>query len=97
MISLKGHHHHKDIILQWIRRHVAYALSSCNLEELMQKRGYTIDHSTLHRWIVRYASYIKKACRESKKKVGLMQCQFDLEAPVQKANNRLQASRHLCA
>jgi transposase-like protein len=41
---------------------VAYSLSYRDLEELMQERGYAVDHSTVHRWVVHYAPRIEKAC-----------------------------------
>jgi putative transposase len=50
MISFKGRHHQQDIILQCVRWYVAYSLSYRDLEELMQERGYTVDHSTVQRW-----------------------------------------------
>jgi len=39
MISFKGRHHQRDIILQCVRWYVAYSLSYRDLEELMQERG----------------------------------------------------------
>jgi putative transposase len=51
MISFKGHHQ-QGMILQCVRWYVAYSLSYRDLEELMQERGYEVDHSTIQRWIV---------------------------------------------
>ncbi|TNJ16249.1 hypothetical protein CF113_09910 [Aeromonas veronii] len=34
--------------------HLAYALSQCDLEEVMAERGILVDHSTLYRWIIRF-------------------------------------------
>jgi transposase-like protein len=45
MISFKGRHHQQDMILQCVRWYVAYGLSYRDLEELMQERGYAVDHS----------------------------------------------------
>ena len=59
MISFKGRHHQQDIILQCVRWYVAYSLSYRDLEELMQERGYAVDHSTVQRWVVHYAPRIK--------------------------------------
>jgi hypothetical protein len=47
MISFKGRHHQQEIILQCVRWYVAYSLSYRDLEELMQERGYAVDHSTI--------------------------------------------------
>jgi transposase-like protein len=70
MISFKGRHHQQNIILQCVRWYVAYSLSYRDLEELMQERGYTVDHSTVQRWVVHYAPRIEKAFRKNKKRVG---------------------------
>lgn len=71
MISFKGRHHQKDIILQCVRWYVAYSLSYRDLEELMQERGYAVDHSAIQRWVVHYAPRIEKAFRKNKKRTGL--------------------------
>ena len=70
MITFKGRQHQQDIILQCVRWYVAYSLSYRDLEELMQERGYAVDHSTIHRWVVHYAPRIEKAFRKNKKRVG---------------------------
>ena len=70
MISFKGRHHQQDMILQCVRWYVAYALSYRDLEELMQERGYAVDHSTVQRWVVHYAPRIEKAFRKNKKRTG---------------------------
>ena len=70
MISFKGRHHQQEIILQCVRWYVAYSLSSRDLEELMQERGYVVDHSTIQRWVVHYAARIEKAIRKNKKRAG---------------------------
>ncbi|MFT4729993.1 MAG: putative transposase [Granulosicoccus sp.] len=70
MISFKGRHHQQDIILQCVRRSVAYALSYLSLEELMHERGYAVDHSTVQRWVVHCAPRIEEAFRKNKKRVG---------------------------
>ncbi|MGI9289484.1 MAG: IS6 family transposase [Pseudomonadales bacterium] len=70
MISFKGRHHQQDIILQCVRWYVAYSLSYRDLEELMQERGYTVDHSTIQRWVVHYAPRVEKVFRQKKKQTG---------------------------
>jgi putative transposase len=49
MVSFKGAHFEKDIILTCVRWYVAYPLSYRQLEELMQERGVSVDHATIHR------------------------------------------------
>lgn len=70
MITFKGRHHQQELILQCVRWYVAYSLSYRDLEELMQERGYTVDHSTIQRWVVHYAPRIEKALRKAKKRTG---------------------------
>ena len=49
-ISFKGRHFQQDLILQSVRWYLAYALSYRDIEELMQERGFSVDHSTINRW-----------------------------------------------
>jgi putative transposase len=42
MISFKGAHFERDIILTCVRWYVAYPLSYRQLEELMQERGISV-------------------------------------------------------
>jgi transposase-like protein len=49
MITFKGAHFERDIILTCVRWYVAYPLSSRQLEELMQERGMSVDHATINR------------------------------------------------
>lgn len=50
MISFQGRHYKQEIIRQSVRWYVAYSLSYRDLEEMMQERCFTVDHSTIHRW-----------------------------------------------
>jgi putative transposase len=34
---------------------LAYSLSLRDLEEMMAERGISVDHATIHRWVVRYS------------------------------------------
>lgn len=70
MISFKGRHTPKAIILQCVRWYCAYSLSYRNIEEMMAERGLSIDHSTLNRWVVHYAPKLEKAFHNKKKKPG---------------------------
>jgi transposase-like protein len=70
MISFKGRHHQRDIILQCVRWYVAYSLSYRDLEELMQERGYAVDHSTVQRWVMHYAPPIEKTFRKNNSRAG---------------------------
>ena len=60
-----------DIMLLCVRWYVAYPLSLRNLEEMMQERGLFVDHSTIHRWIVKLVPVLEEAFRKRKRKRGI--------------------------
>jgi transposase-like protein len=70
MITFKGRHTPKPIILQCVRWYCSYALSYRNIEEMMAERGFLIDHSTLNRWVVHYAPKLEKAFHKKKRRAG---------------------------
>jgi putative transposase len=70
MISFKGKHFSKDIILMSVRWYCSYALSYREIEELMLERGVKIDHATLNRWVEEYAPLLLKEFKKKKKVVG---------------------------
>ncbi len=70
MIDFKGSHFEKEIILWGIRWYVAYPISYRQLEEMMGERGVPVDHSTLNRWVIRYAPEVEKQFRQHKRPVG---------------------------
>ena len=51
------------LILQCVRWYLRYALSYRNLEDMMRERGLCVDHTTIYRWVQRYAPEIDKRCR----------------------------------
>ena len=53
MMSFKGAHFVKDSILTCVRWYLAYPLSYRQVEELMEERGVSIDHATIHRWVLK--------------------------------------------
>ena len=71
MVQMKGMRFANEIILLCIRWYAAYALSDCNLEEMMQERGVSsVDHSTIGRWAIRFLPLPKKIFRRHKRPVG---------------------------
>ena len=70
MINFNGRHFQKDIILQSIRWYLSYALSYRDIEELMDERGFTVDHSTINRWVVYYSPQLEKEFRKKKIHTG---------------------------
>jgi transposase-like protein len=68
--AFKRLHYPSDVMAQCVRWYLAYALSLRNLEEMMAERGIIVDHSTLHRWIIRLVPLLDKAFRRHKRSVG---------------------------
>jgi transposase-like protein len=48
-VNFKGAHFPPDIILMGVRWYVAYPLRTRHVEELMQERGISVEHSTMNR------------------------------------------------
>jgi len=59
----KWRHHQSEIILLCVRWYLRYALSYRDLEEMMNERGLSVDHTTIYRWVQRYAPELEKRSR----------------------------------
>lgn len=59
----KWRHFEAEIILLCVRWYLRYALSYRDLEEMMLERGLHIDHTTIYRWVQRYAPELEQRCR----------------------------------
>jgi transposase, IS6 family len=59
----KWRHFQADIILCAVRWYLRYALSYRDVEELLRERGVWVDHTTVFRWVQRYAPELDKRCR----------------------------------
>jgi transposase, IS6 family len=59
----KWRHFQADIILCAVRWYLRYALSYRDVEELLRERGVAVDHTTVFRWVQRYAPELEKRCR----------------------------------
>ncbi len=64
MIEFKGSHFEKEVILWGVRWYVAYPMSYRQLEEMMEERGVEVDHSTLNRWVIKYAQLLEHAAAD---------------------------------
>ena len=56
-------HHESEIILLCVRWYLRYALSYRDLEEMMEERDLAVDHTTIYRWVQRYAPELEKRSR----------------------------------
>ena len=49
---------------------MAYPISYRQLEEMMKERGVIVDHSTLNRWVIKYAPEFEKQFRRHQRPVS---------------------------
>ena len=70
MLNFKGMRFPIDVILVCIRWYAAYPLSYRHLEEIMEERGVSVDHSSINRWAIRFLPLIEKMARKHKRPVS---------------------------
>jgi IS6 family transposase len=68
--SFKWRHFEPTIILLCVRWYCRYQLSYRDVAEMMRERGLEVDHSTVFRWVQRYAPEINKRIRQHLKMSG---------------------------
>jgi len=56
----KGRHFEQEIIVLCVRWYLRYKLSYRDMAEMMAERGLSISHTTILRWVQRYASEFDK-------------------------------------
>ena len=69
MLAAKGIRFPIDVILVCIRWYAAYPLSYRHLEEMMEERGVSVDHSFINRWAIRFLPLLEKVFRKHKRAV----------------------------
>ena len=62
MNPFKGRHFQRDIILWAVRWYRKYGISYRELQEMLAERGVNVDHSTIYRWVQRYAPEMENGC-----------------------------------
>ncbi len=68
--SFKWRHFEPEINLLCVRWYCKYQLSYLDVEEMIEERGLSVDHSTVFRWVQRYTSEINKGIRPHLKLSG---------------------------
>ncbi len=63
MSDFKGRHFEGEIVLWAVRWYCRYGVSYRDLEQVIGERGVSVDHSTIYRWVQRYAPEIEKRLR----------------------------------
>src|SRR5919112_1404132 len=66
----KWRHYAPDVILLCVRWYCRFQLSYRDVEEMMRERELEVDHSTVFRWVQRYAPEINKRVRQHLKMGG---------------------------
>jgi transposase-like protein len=57
----RGRHFDREVIILWVRWYLRYNLSFRDLVEMMSERGLHLAHTTILRWVQRYApEFIKR-------------------------------------
>src|SRR5882762_8079565 len=64
----RGRHFEDEIIVLCLRWYLRYSLSYRDLEEMMAERGLSLDHSTIARWVLRYAPILSRRIRGEMRK-----------------------------
>ena len=70
MLNFKGMRFPIKVILVCIRWYVAYPLSYRRLEEMMEERVVSVNHSSINRWAIRFLPLVEKMARKHKRPVG---------------------------
>jgi transposase-like protein len=65
----KGRHFDRSVIPLCVRWYLAYSLSLRDLEEMMAERGVSVDHATVHRWVIRYSPELLERFNRRKRAV----------------------------
>jgi putative transposase len=68
-VCFKGAPFPQDMIPTSGRWDVAYPLSPRQVEELMEERGVSVDHSTVNRWVIIYSPQLEEAFHRRKRPV----------------------------
>ena len=63
MNDFKGRHFTGEVILWAVRWYCRYGISYRDLEEMLSERGIDVDHTTIYRWVQRYAPEMEKRLR----------------------------------
>ena len=64
-----GRHFDRSVILLCVRWYLVYNLSPRDLEEMMAERGLSVDHSSVHRWVVRFSPELLERFNRHKRSV----------------------------
>lgn len=58
-----GRHFPREVILWAVRWYCRYGVSYRDLEGMMTERGVPVDHTTIYRWVQKYALELDRQIR----------------------------------
>jgi IS6 family transposase len=59
----KWRRHRGELILLCVRWYLVFTLSYRQLERLLREQGWTVDHTSIFRWVQRYSPELAARCR----------------------------------
>lgn len=69
-MNVSRRHFLKKVVLTAVRWYLTYPLSYRQVEELLFERGVRVDHTTIYRWVIRYAAELHGQFMGRHHKVG---------------------------
>lgn len=63
MNAFKGRYFEGEIVLWAVRWYCRYGVSYRDPEQMMAERGVRVDHTTIYRWVQRYAPEMEQRLR----------------------------------
>jgi len=63
MNAFKGRHFEGEVVLWAVRWYCRYGVSYRDLEQMIAERGVNVDHTTIYRWVQRFALEMEKRLR----------------------------------
>src|SRR5215472_18867422 len=66
----EGRHFDRDVVILCVRWYLRFKLSLRDLVEMMVERGLSMAHTTIMRWVQRYAPEFEKRWRRFARTVG---------------------------
>jgi hypothetical protein len=66
----KGRHFDREVVILCVRWYLRFKLSLRDLVEMMAERGLSMAHTTIMRWVQRYAPEFEKRWRRFARAVG---------------------------
>jgi transposase-like protein len=64
----KWKHYQSEIIILCVRWYLKYPLSYRNLQEMMEERRLSLNHTTIYRWVTEYSPILNRGLRQHLRK-----------------------------